>query len=163
MFPTRLKSAFLRLAAVCVSFATAMTHAGEPDPVAPVDEQQHQKIAEYLSGAVLTGGYRNDAGKSGGVIHEESYEIKSCEPIGGDRHRLTVRIRYGEVDADFPVELSIYFAAGTPVLTLQDAWIPGLGTFSARVLIQNDRYAGTWQHDAVGGHLFGAVETKPTP
>ncbi len=125
-------------------------------PAAKIPEA-HRKIADYLSGAVLTGGYRNDAGDSGGVIHEESYEIKNCEPLGQDRHRMTVRIRYGDVDADFPVELSIYFAAGTPVLTLQDAWIPGLGTFSARVLIQDDRYAGTWQHGEVGGHLFGAV------
>ena len=43
--------------------------------------------------------------------------------------------------------------------------IPGLGTFSSRVVIYEGRYAGTWQHGDVGGHLFGVLkrdEEKPT-
>jgi hypothetical protein len=36
--------------------------------------------------------------------------------------------------------------------------IPGLGTFSARVVLHQDKYAGTWQHDEAGGHLFGKIE-----
>jgi hypothetical protein len=30
--------------------------------------------------------------------------------------------------------------------------------FSARVLLDGARYAGTWSHDEKGGHLFGAIE-----
>ena len=33
-----------------------------------------------------------------------------------------------------------------------------LGTFTARVLIYDNRYAGTWQHGKAGGHLFGRIE-----
>jgi len=35
--------------------------------------------------------------------------------------------------------------------------IPLLGTFSAQVVLDGKRYAGTWQHGKVGGHMFGAI------
>jgi hypothetical protein len=33
-----------------------------------------------------------------------------------------------------------------------------LGTFDARVVIHDQKYAGTWKHGEVGGHLFGTIE-----
>jgi hypothetical protein len=42
-------------------------------------------------------------------------------------------------------------------MTLDNLTLPGLGTFSARVVLHDDKYAGTWQHDKVGGHLFGTI------
>ena len=53
----------------------------------------------------------------------------------------------------------------TPVITLTELTIPALGTFSARVVIDNGKYAGTWTHGDVGGHMFGVIrrsaEAKP--
>jgi len=50
------------------------------------------------------------------------------------------------------------WSGNTPVITLDNLWIPGMGTFSARVLIHQGRYAGTWSHGDKGGHLFGRIE-----
>ena len=36
--------------------------------------------------------------------------------------------------------------------------IPVLGTFSFHILIDGNRYAGTWQHDQVGGHMWGLIQ-----
>ncbi len=44
------------------------------------------------------------------------------------------------------------------MVSLTDLTIPGLGTFTARVLFYEDRYAGTWQHGKVGGHMFGKIQ-----
>jgi len=33
-----------------------------------------------------------------------------------------------------------------------------MGTFTSRVMIYGDRYAGTWQHDKFGGHMWGKIE-----
>ncbi len=33
-----------------------------------------------------------------------------------------------------------------------------MGTFTSRVMVYGDRYAGTWQHDKVGGHMWGHIE-----
>jgi hypothetical protein len=41
---------------------------------------------------------------------------------------------------------------------MKDLNIPGLGTFSAHVVIDGDKYAGTWAHGKVGGHLYGTIE-----
>jgi hypothetical protein len=54
--------------------------------------------------------------------------------------------------------LDVKWAANTPVITLDELTIPVLGTFSARVVLHDNKYAGTWRHDAVGGHLFGVIE-----
>jgi hypothetical protein len=54
--------------------------------------------------------------------------------------------------------VEVKWAGKTPVITLDNITIPGLGTFSSRVVIDQGKYAGTWKHDDVGGHLFGKLE-----
>ena len=44
------------------------------------------------------------------------------------------------------------------MITLTDFKILGQGPFSARVVFHNGKYAGTWSHGEVGGHLFGVLE-----
>ena len=68
-----------------------------------------------------------------------------------------MRIQYGELDVTLPLDLQVFWAADTPVITLTNFTIPALGTFSARVLVHGSGYAGTWQHGEQGGHLFGRV------
>lgn len=118
--------------------------------------ERETRIAKYLTGATFTGRFtvegETEAPKS------ESYTIDTCEPLAAENtYRLKVKIRYGDVDGEFPMELKIRWAGSTPVITLDAVWIPGLGTFSSRVLIHEGRYAGTWQHDAKGGHLYGTI------
>ena len=80
----------------------------------------------------------------------------------GDYWLFKARIRYGDHDVTVPLPLEVKWAGQTPVITLNNVPIPGLGTFDARVLIDGNRYAGTWQHGEVGGLLFGRVETSST-
>ena len=56
-----------------------------------------------------------------------------------------------------PVPVEVKWAGETPVITLDEVTIPGLGTFSSRVVLDRGRYAGTWSHDKVGGHMFGTI------
>ncbi|MCR9296896.1 MAG: hypothetical protein NXI32_29655, partial [bacterium] len=94
---------------------------------------------------------------------EESYEIQKVEKQPeGDWWLITARIKYGERDMVFPVPLEVKWAGTTPVMTLDNMTIPGFGTFGARVVFHKDKYAGTWQHDNVGGHMFGIVEIAST-
>ena len=47
-------------------------------------------------------------------------------------------------------------------MSLTNLTIPVLGTFTARVMFYGNRYAGTWQHGKVGGHMWGTIErAKP--
>ena len=49
------------------------------------------------------------------------------------------------------------------MITLTDLSIPGVGSYTARVVIYGDQYAGTWSGKNVGGQLFGKVVRGSTP
>ena len=77
---------------------------------------------------------------------------------------LTARIKYGDKDrtVDLP-PFDIKWVKDSPVITVDKMLIPLMGVFDARVIIRNNKYAGTWTHNDVGGHLFGVIERlKPT-
>ena len=72
---------------------------------------------------------------------------------------LKVRIKYGGKDVTVPLPpMDIKWAGSTPVITVDQMTIPGMGTFDARVLIRKGKYSGTWSHNDVGGHMFGTIE-----
>lgn len=133
--------------------------AKEKAPAAADDsaEGRGRRLAAYLSGAKFVGKFTVD-GKEDRSLKTEEYTISKCVKLPeADMYRLTARIKYGEVDQEVPLDLKILWSGQTPVITMDSFWIPGMGTFGARVLMHSDRYAGTWQHDAVGGHMFGKI------
>lgn len=89
---------------------------------------------------------------------EEEYTITSVKKLEkGDWWEIVARIKYGDHDVTVPMRMEVQWADKTPVITVDRLFIPGLGTFDARVLLRKDKYAGTWAHDSVGGHLFGRI------
>ena len=68
------------------------------------------------------------------------------------------RITYGEHDVTVPLTLPVKWAGDTPVITVDNMGIPGLGLYTARVMIYADHYAGFWSGGDHGGHLFGVIE-----
>lgn len=98
-------------------------------------------------------------GKEEGTLRKEEYIVEKVKKTKeGDYWVITARIKYGDVDMAVPVPVEVKWAGKTPVITLDNITIPGLGTFSSRVVIDQGKYAGTWTHDEVGGHLFGKLE-----
>ena len=131
-------------------------------PLAVAEESTREsRLADHLSGAKFVGKFSVDGKPDDQPLKSEQYSISKCEKLPEpDMYRLTARIKYGEVDSEVPLNIKILWAGNTPVMTLDSLWIPGMGTFGARVLIHSNRYAGTWQHDQVGGHLFGTIESQ---
>ncbi|MEZ6122298.1 MAG: hypothetical protein R3C49_03860 [Planctomycetaceae bacterium] len=122
-------------------------------------EQQNREAAfvEQLSGCVLTGSFTVD-GQTDKAPKTERYDIESVSKLTGNLWTFMVRIRYGERDARLPVAVPVIWAGDTPMVSLTDQSLPGLGdAFSARVIFHGDRYAGTWQHGDKGGHMFGTI------
>ena len=123
-------------------------------------DDQKQLFAEFekrFSGTALVGQYTVDG--KGAAGHEERYEIKSVKKLPyGDYWLFTARVKYGNHDRTLPMPLNVKWAGKTPVITLDEVTIPVLGTFSARVVLDGKRYAGTWQHGEAGGHMFGRIE-----
>lgn len=115
-------------------------------------------IKQLLTGVKLKGQFTMD-GKPLTELQDETYEIRKVLKLKpeSDLWAIHARIKYGVHDLVVPVPLQIKWAGTTPVLTMDKMSLPGLGTFSARVVLHDNRYAGTWQHDSVGGHLFGTI------
>jgi hypothetical protein len=125
---------------------------------APSQAELIKKLEQDLTGAKLTGRY-TVAGREEQSPRGEEYTITSAVKLSeGDMWLLKARVKYGDKDTTVPIPLEIKWAGDTPVITLTDLAIPGLGTFTSRVVLYDDRYAGTWQHGKVGGHLFGKIE-----
>jgi hypothetical protein len=139
-----------------ISTAGSQLFADEPSP-------REQAFSQKMQNCVLVGTFTVDGQTEGDPLKPERYEIESAVKAAGDLWVFTVRIKYGKLDTKLPVTVPLLWAGETPMVSLTDASIPGLGEgFSARVLFHDDRYAGTWQHGKVGGHMFGRIEkAKP--
>ena len=63
-------------------------------------------------------------------------------------------------DVLLPIPLKVVWAGDTPMISMTNETIPALGEFSVRLMFYGDRYAGTWQHGDVGGHMWGRIEKR---
>ena len=119
-------------------------------------QDRFEKFSNAMKGVRFTGFFTIDG--SDRPPNEETYEIHSVQKFGEeDLWIFTARIKYGKKDITLPMPLPVKWVGDVPVITMQDLNIPGLGTFSAHVVIDGQKYAGTWAHGQVGGHLYGKI------
>ena len=124
--------------------------------------EREAAFSKSMEKSVLVGSFTVD-GKvdDGEPLKAERYEIESVTKASDNLWIFTARVKYGKLDTKLPITVPMEWAGDTPMVTLTNASLPGLGEgFSARVLFYQDRYAGTWQHGAVGGHMFGKIERR---
>ena len=120
---------------------------------------REEAFSKSLSGCVLVGSFTTDKTEIKDTPKAERYEIESVTKASENLWIFMTRVKYGKLDTKLPITVPVEWAGDTPIVTLTNANLPGLGEgFSARVLFYDSRYAGTWQHDAIGGHMFGKIE-----
>jgi hypothetical protein len=120
------------------------------------EKARFAKFEKDMSGVKLVGLFTID-GREG--QSKEEYTIHKVKKMDQkDLWLFTARVKYGGKDITVPMPLPVKWAGDTPVISMDKLKIPLLGTFSAHVVLDGNRYAGTWQHGKVGGHLFGSIE-----
>lgn len=143
-----------------VSSSTTDAKASDQANADPTPEQK-QQLHKMLSNTTLVGRFTLDD-KMDQIPKAERYEIQDVNQAVGNLWTLMVRIKYGKVDTTLPLTVPIVWADGTPMVSLKNVTIPGMGSgFSAHVIFEGNRYAGTWQHNDKGGHLFGTIAKTP--
>ena len=135
-----------------------------PKPAATSDSavmnDEEKAFSEMLTGVDLVGSFTVDG--QAGAPKQDRYSITKVVKVKGNTWMIHARIKYGEVDLTVPVPVKIDWAGKTPVLSVTDLKIPGLGSeFGSSILFQGNRYAGTWEHGKVGGHMWGRIEKTP--
>jgi hypothetical protein len=102
---------------------------GDGEAAAAKQAALEEAFTKKMSGCVFNGSYSVTTGAEEKSAVMEKYTIEKVSKAQGDLWLFNAR------------------------------WlIAGLGTFSSRVLIHEEWYAGTWRHDKVGGHLWGRIE-----
>ncbi len=132
------------------------------EPTAAEIAAREEAFSKSMSHCVLVGSFTIDGQEKDGVPKAERYEIESVTKASESLWIFMTRVKYGKLDTKLPVTVPVEWAGDTPMVTLTNANLPGLGEgFSARVLFYENRYAGTWQHGPIGGHMFGTIERTP--
>jgi len=124
-------------------------------PSVDIQADLDQKFQQMMSGVTLIG--HSASLKDESVAGEEKYVIEKVSKLGGETWLFHARIQYGSHDVPVPLPVNIKWAGDTPVITINNLTIPGLGTYTARVLLYQDQYAGTWSSKDHGGQLFGKI------
>jgi hypothetical protein len=93
-----------------------------------------------------------------GPERAETYRINSVTKLAGDLWIITARIQYANQDITAPVPVRVRWAGDTPVIMVNDVPIPGSGSYSARVMIYGDTYAGSWTGGKHGGLMNGVIQ-----
>jgi hypothetical protein len=129
-------------------------------------------LAKRLSGATLEGSYTStEGGRAPDQLKPDKYTLGEVKKLQGNLWLIQAGIEYRDSSQDsykdkkvmIPLPLPIEWAGNTPVIVVDDVTIPGMGTFSARVMFFADHYAGYWKHGDHGGHLFGVVYPAKPP
>ena len=145
-----------------------------PDPSKPAPAEEPAKSGEpsqadleakfktTLTNATFTG--RWCLIKDGQLTPEQSdkYTIVGVNKLFGERWVIRARIQYGQKDYTAPIPLKVKWAGDTPVITVTDVGLPGGASYSARVVVYDDSYAGVWSGGAVRGLLSGMI-TREQP
>ena len=100
------------------------------------------------------------AGRDNPTPRSDRYDIVSVEKVGDNLWRFNARMECCGVNGAIPVVVPMQWNGDTPMITMTDTNLPGLGTFTVRLFFYGDRYAGTWQHGAVGGTMSGRIEKR---
>ncbi len=144
------------VALACSFFASPVIAADEP--AAPHQAELEAKFAATMSHAVMRGGFTLGEMQPGQPLKEDKYTLGEVKKLENGKWLISTRIQYGDHDVTVPLALDVLWAGDTPVITVTKMPVPGLGVFTARVLVYGDHYAGTWDGGDHGGHLFGVIE-----
>src|SRR5262245_23998331 len=109
-----------------------------------------KEFEQSMRGVLMQGKSTRD-GRDG--LHDDKYTIEKVEKKSGDTWVFYARVQYGGRDATLPLPITVKWAGDTPVIMVTDQSLPGMGTYSARVVIYKGEYAGTWSGGDHGGKL----------
>jgi hypothetical protein len=123
--------------------------------------ETERRFADDMRNVVLVGSF-TVAGREDRAPNPDRYEIVSVEKVGEDLWRFNAKMTCCGIrePGAIPIVVPMRWVADTPVIMMTDTSLPGIGTFTVRLFFYGDRYSGTWQHGAAGGHMSGRIEKQ---
>lgn len=132
------------------------TPAQKPLPADPEERFKALFTKSYLSGRWSP--------LKDGVLGEErggdKYNIVSAVKGDGDNWIINAKMKYGDREFGTPIPVKMKFVGDMAILTVDNLAIPNGGTYTARLLIYERTYSGTWKGQRGGGILYGTITTE---
>ena len=145
----------MRLFGCFLLLVTATLAQTAPAPEMTAAEKQFQ---ESMADVTLVG-YFTQGDKA--ELKEDRYVVERISKVGDDLWKFEARIQYNKKDMKIAMPLPVKWAGDTPVISLTKFTVPGMGSYTARVVIYDGAYAGTWGDAQHGGKLFGKIVKNP--
>ena len=112
------------------------------------------EFQQMMTNVVLQGFFTVGDGKE---LYDDRYVIDSVTKVKDGVWRFAARVQYNKKDIAVSINVPVYFAGDTPVISLTRQAVQGLGTYDTRLVIYKGGYAGTWGGGASGGKMFGNI------
>jgi hypothetical protein len=154
---TRVYCALFALLVLAAATLSTRSASAADEKAGPDRAQLEEKFAKTMSGATLIGRFTTREQEADKPLKEDRYTLGKVYKLPNGMWSLESRIQYGDRDAKLTLALDVQWAGDTPVITLDNVLVPGFGSFTCRVLVYGDEYAGTWSGGDHGGHMFGKI------
>ena len=119
----------------------------------------HTSLKRLLSGATLSGFLSAEGSPQ---PRPASLQIKRLEKSAGPHDwTFQVALQAAGNTEECPLTADVHWAGSTPVISIHEVNIPGVGTVSAKLLINNWLFAGIWVHNDKRGQVWGEVSPHP--
>lgn len=132
------------------------------DPASLPDLER--QFVERMTNVSMIGTFTVD-GRQRRNPEPDRYDIASVQKVGDNLWQFNAKMECcgSEGKGVIPIVVPMRFFGDTPMIEMTETTLPGIGTFTVRVFFYGDRYSGTWQHGAVGGHMSGKIEKAAEP
>lgn len=123
--------------------------------------QTEREFVERMRNVTMVGTF-TVAGRESRTPRPDRYDIESVEKVGDDLWRFNASMDCcGMNGRTLPIVVPMRWVGDTPVIMMTNTSLPGIGTFTVRVLFHGDSYSGTWEHVGEGGGLMaGRIEKQ---
>ena len=153
------------IVATALAVAVAMSGQVQAQEGAQTQEQRDAEFAALLDGARMEGKFNLNSAAGESAAQVDLYSVSELRKGEDGTWIFEYTMSYGQgpdgPKQTVPIPVRVEWAGDTPVLTMTDQTVEGLGTFTVRVMIHEERYAGTWSNGTVGGHMWGRIVRDP--
>jgi hypothetical protein len=116
--------------------------------------QLEKEFQDSMTAVTLEGQSTRD-GRDG--VSPDKYSIEKVVKQSGDTWMFYAKVEMKGQTMTIPFPIQVKWAGDTPVITMTDQALPGMGSYTARVLVYRGQYAGTWSGRNGGGKVFGRI------
>ena len=133
--------------------------AQQPAPAVEMTSVERE-FQETMNNVILVGHFTLGDAKE---LYDDRYVIEGVTKVKDGLWRFAARVQFNKKDVPVALNVPVFFAGDTAVLSLPRQAVQGLGTYDARLVIYKGGYAGTWGGGTGGGKMFGNIVKNDAP